>query len=596
MTSFASKQAQRNSRKPKSFINPSNTPAESVETYISSTSTEKSYTPAGLYSGLPSNLEPRRDEVKGRGIWSKQVFKRGSILLNHRPHVSVVSTPNLSTYCSFCVSTCKNNDVLKRCAKCKIIWYCSSKCQNDDWALHKYECSAINKWVSNSPDGSVPGEAVRSLGRLLWGRKVEGETSPWWREIQALQSHRSSLPPSAVESHTRLAHALVHYLSVASPVELSPYGIQSSGDLVDLISRFTTNTFTLTSPTLSPLGTCVSPLAALFNHSCLPNAVIVFPHTSNSNSRPSLQEPVLHVVALRNISPGEEVLTAYIDTTLPAPQRQQSLQATYNFTCACVLCSHTGIDAREAVWCPKVCGGLCPAPFGEEQIEPLPRCANCRATYTQSAAHDIEDQRRIGQEALDKATSLQFSDPPKALNLTSHMIPLLERHFPPSAHPHLALLRLHQSLLITALASSTDADLLDNTIRATARAVAGITAVLDEGHPVRGVGLAELGKLLAVDEPPPPPTSTTSPSNSSAQSDVFPPTGAARLRLAIDTLKRALKELMIGFGESTWGGEVGTELREEVVRLEKELSIWQRGVKNALQNIAPGKSNGNIMA
>jgi hypothetical protein len=175
------------------------------------------------------------------------------------------------------------------------------------------------------------------------------------------------------------------------------------------------------------------------------------------------------------------------------------------------------------------------------------------------------------------------------------MIPLLERHFPPSSHPHLALLRLHQSLLITALASSTDADLLDNTIRATARAVSGITAVLDEGHPVRGVGLAELGKLLAVDEPLPP-TSTTSPSSSSAQSDVFPPTGAARLGLAVDTLKRALKELMIGFGESTRGGEVGTELREEIVRLEKELSVWQRGVKNALQNLAPGKSKGNIMA
>ncbi|KAF8503128.1 hypothetical protein JB92DRAFT_2971532, partial [Gautieria morchelliformis] len=37
-----------------------------------------------------------------------------------------VSTLNLSTYCS--ISTCKNNDVLKCCAKCKIIWHCSSIC------------------------------------------------------------------------------------------------------------------------------------------------------------------------------------------------------------------------------------------------------------------------------------------------------------------------------------------------------------------------------------------------------------------------------------------------------------------------------------
>ena len=171
------------------------------------------------------------------------------------------------------------------------------------------------------------------------------------------------------------------------------------------------------------------------------------------------------------------------------------------------------------------------------------------------------------------------------------MIPLLERNSPSCSHPTLALLRLQQSLLISALASSPDVPLLDNTIRVTARAVSGTTAILDEGHPVRGVGLAELGKLLAVDEPLS--TSTATPADSGAQSDMFPPTGAARLRLAIDTLKRALNELLVGFGESTQGGEVGVDLREEIVRLEKEMNVWHRGVRNALQNLAPkAKSKG----
>lgn len=39
----------------------------------------------------------------------------------------------------------------------------------------------------------------------------------------------------------------------------------------------------------------------------------------------------------------------------------------------------------------------------------LPRCTSCNATYTRLAFDDIEDQRRIGQEALDKANSLQLS-------------------------------------------------------------------------------------------------------------------------------------------------------------------------------------------
>ena len=44
-----------------------------------------------------------------------------------------------------------------------------------------------------------------------------------------------------------------------------------------------------------------------------------------------------------------------------------------------------------------------------EMTESWPRCTSCKETYTRSASRDIEDQRRIGQDALDKATSLQFS-------------------------------------------------------------------------------------------------------------------------------------------------------------------------------------------
>jgi hypothetical protein len=55
---------------------------------------------------------------------------------------------------------------------------------------------------------------------------------------------------------------------------------------------------------------------------------------------------------------------AYIDTTLPKAERQKALTETYNFTCQCPLCKQTAdiIDPREAVLCPKSCGGSCPVP------------------------------------------------------------------------------------------------------------------------------------------------------------------------------------------------------------------------------------------
>jgi hypothetical protein len=133
--------------------------------------------------------------------------------------------------------------------------------------------------------------------------------------------------------------------------------------------------------------------------------------------------------------------------------------------------------------------------------------------------------------------------------------------------------------------------LLNDAIRATARAVSGLMSVFVEGHPVRGVALAELGKLLSVDEPSPLEPATSTSNSAAAQSDAFPPSGAARLALAIDTLQRALKELMVGFGESTGGGDVGREVREDIVNLEREMGIWNRGVRNVRENMTPLLSN-----
>lgn len=133
---------------------------------------------------------------------------------------------------------------------------------------------------------------------------------------------RSSLPTSVHTSHVQLAHALVQYLGASSPQELEPFGIRSSGELVDLISKvssqnhyvnsghfsrcirfqFATNTHSLTTSNLTPIGLAVSPLLALVNHSCNPNAVLVFP----SLSKPK-DEPAMHLVCLQEIKPGDEV-------------------------------------------------------------------------------------------------------------------------------------------------------------------------------------------------------------------------------------------------------------------------------------------------
>jgi len=50
------------------------------------------------------------------------------------------------------------------------------------------------------------------------------------------------------------------------------------------------------------MGCAISPVAALVNHSCEPNIVIVFPRPG-----PKKDEPNLQAIAIREIQMGEEV-------------------------------------------------------------------------------------------------------------------------------------------------------------------------------------------------------------------------------------------------------------------------------------------------
>ena len=59
-----------------------------------------------------------------------------------------------------------------------------------DWTLHKHECSALQSWADWAPRGvskgegketamSVPSDAIRSLGRILWKSKKKGHENIW---------------------------------------------------------------------------------------------------------------------------------------------------------------------------------------------------------------------------------------------------------------------------------------------------------------------------------------------------------------------------------------------------------------------------------
>jgi hypothetical protein len=138
-------------------------------------------------------------------------------------------------------------------------------------------------------------------------------------------------------------------------------------------------------------------------------------------------------------------------------------------------------------------------------------------------------------------------------------------------------------------------DHLDSTIRTARNSVEGLKMILPYGHPVLTVAITELGKLLAVDEPDPRDYRALGVDTSSipsSQSVSYPPSGPQRLQLAFNTLLEAKQSALIGFGIGNEGGEVGKDVRESLVRLEREIGAWKEGVERAVQEYGMLKRTG----
>ncbi|KAL8826335.1 MAG: hypothetical protein Q9191_003866, partial [Dirinaria sp. TL-2023a] len=150
-----------------------------------------------------------------------------------------------------------------------------------------------------------------------------------WKSFLSLQSHITDFKLQNASGAKN-----EDGLSTWQTIELMSQAAKSYGNLQEDLgviqeatARILTNTHTLTTPTLDPLGLCLSPLSARLNHSCEPNTFIVF------------SGPTLSVRSLTPITPNTELTISYIDNTVPYSLRNHELSTRYFFTCTCSLCS-----------------------------------------------------------------------------------------------------------------------------------------------------------------------------------------------------------------------------------------------------------------
>ncbi|KAA1469842.1 SET domain-containing protein [Dentipellis sp. KUC8613] len=246
---------------------------------------------------------------------------RGTVIFSDPALITALLPGEKGKRCDFCHTSRTADKALYRCTGCTSYWYCDSHCQNLAWkAHHSRICRNYPRYiVSQDYDRLLAHERVDAV---LLSHLIAGYFTSNGDTHNALDSPQAETFMSLLPSISPPSKAL--------PV--CPPSAIPEAQLLDLLSRFGNNNFVVSSH-MNPYAHGIFPLASrFFNHSCVPNAAAKYIM--------KVGEPVtMAVIALRNISAGEEVSIPYLDPALPLADRQRDLQMSYGFSCRCALCA-----------------------------------------------------------------------------------------------------------------------------------------------------------------------------------------------------------------------------------------------------------------
>ncbi|XP_036398732.1 histone-lysine N-methyltransferase SMYD3 [Megalops cyprinoides] len=270
---------------------------------------------------------------KGEGLFAVNMLRAGELVFSAEPFACCVSKKQLKAACENCLS---RKDSLLRCSQCKIARFCNRDCQRQAWPEHKRECKSLQRLHPITPTDSV-----RLVAKIIF-RLLNEDQSPG-QELYRLEEHESHMEDMSEEQRVGLEHlssALKLYLKDEA-VDLSclPSGLTP----VSLLARMTCNCFTISDGELKEVGVGLYPNMSLLNHDCRPNCVMLF------------EGRILHLRAIRDIQPNEELTISYIDTLMPSSERRKRLQEQYHFLCQCQQCATADRDSdmlcgAEEVW------------------------------------------------------------------------------------------------------------------------------------------------------------------------------------------------------------------------------------------------------
>ncbi|KAF9586394.1 hypothetical protein BGW38_005825 [Lunasporangiospora selenospora] len=297
-----------------------------------------------------------QDENKFRSVVAQRPLKRGTVVITSRPLCNPIIFPtHRSLHCETCFRT-RGKDggdtaatspvlSLERCSVCKKRYYCNRDCFTIAWkGWHRWICSDKDR---DDLDYEMLKMIVMSIERLRNGSFTESSDNDTGAEDKSHHVNKETLAMTAYVFSTLMGHesvadpgTLAQYKTIATEVRnqllASKFSFKSqtsSGappsvdELVQYLCRFHCNNFSTHDSQLFTMAEGTFPVGALFNHSCRPNAIVMY------------EGQVQVVKALEDIEPGQEVCTSYVDNGVQRTERRALLKEKYYFDCQCPRCS-----------------------------------------------------------------------------------------------------------------------------------------------------------------------------------------------------------------------------------------------------------------
>ncbi|XP_074028951.1 SET and MYND domain containing, class 3 isoform X3 [Leptinotarsa decemlineata] len=300
----------------------------------------------------------------------KKEISKGSIILQEKPFVYVLSSKFRTERCDFCFS---KGELLK-CSVCRYVYYCGRACQKEGWSIHKLECRNLMKIHPRIlPDaGRMLARLIRILGH--GGNELKSYyTKKDYRKFKDLMSHYSDIK----NDQNRMEHfsSLYGVLSEFFNGEILP----NSAELLGMYCRMCVNSFSIGNQEFQSVGTGLYLGASVVDHSCKPNAVVTFEGTT------------LIMRVLENITSLDwtKIFISYIDVMAVKKERQAELESTYYFLCQCPKClGPEPITEMTGAACPN---RNCDNCLDSTSMKDGQKCAKCGETITEEFINTFRD-------------------------------------------------------------------------------------------------------------------------------------------------------------------------------------------------------------